>query len=302
VDGTGYDWTLTVDAETATTGNIPLVIQAGYTKVDLVNPVTTNASLLFGYIGDAPVTGDDLEYDVTSVLDSGVTFSVAADGVWTVTEAVDGDWTTNITVDRRVVQVDGTIGATATMTFDATVLSNLTIDTSPSEIRTTEAFSFTVNSVTVPTTGNTTGNFSGLTGIAPSSVTGSGPYVITWTLPVGTSKLFSGTGYVFDITVDVDTVSSSEVPYLPVTGFSYVDLVSPVASEFTTSYSGTTPVTGDQAVYSTSTTPSGITVSVRSDLSWAIASSPASNQISKFYIVKADTTTGPTDNVIWSAP
>ena len=35
-------------SETATTGNIPLVIQAGYTKVDLVNPVTTNASLLFG--------------------------------------------------------------------------------------------------------------------------------------------------------------------------------------------------------------------------------------------------------------
>ncbi len=106
--------------ETATTGNIPLVIQAGYTKVDLVNPVTTNASLLFGVTGDAPVTGDDLEYDVTSVLNSGVTFSVAADGVWTITEANDGDWTTAITVSRRVVQADGTIGTEAVMTFDPT--------------------------------------------------------------------------------------------------------------------------------------------------------------------------------------
>lgn len=121
VDATGYDWTLTVDVETATTGNIPLVIQAGYTKVDLVNPVTTNASLLFGVTGDAPVTGDDLEYSVTSVLNSGVTFSVAADAVWTITEANEGDWTTAITVSRRVVQADGTIGTEAVMTFDPRV-------------------------------------------------------------------------------------------------------------------------------------------------------------------------------------
>lgn len=118
VDATGYDWTLTVDAETDTTGNIPLLIQAGYTKVDLVNPGTTDASLLYGATGDAPVTGGDLEYRVTSVLDSGVTFGVAADAVWTITEANEGDWTTAITVSRRVVQADGTIGTEAVMTFD----------------------------------------------------------------------------------------------------------------------------------------------------------------------------------------
>ena len=105
--------------ETATTGNIPLVIQAGYTLVDLVDPVTTNASLLFGFTGDTPVTGDDLEYDVTSTLDSGVTLSVAATGVWTVTEAVEGDWVTDITVSRRVVQADGTIGTEAVVTLSA---------------------------------------------------------------------------------------------------------------------------------------------------------------------------------------
>lgn len=106
-------------SETATTGDIPLVIQAGYTKVDLVDPVTTDASLLFGVTGDAPVTVNDLEYDVTSELDSGVTLGVAATGVWTVTEAVEGDWVTDITVSRRVVQADGTIGTEAVLTLSA---------------------------------------------------------------------------------------------------------------------------------------------------------------------------------------
>ncbi len=118
INGFILEYTAASSTETATTGNIPLVIQAGGTKVDLVNPVTTNASLLFGYTGDAPVTGDDLEYDVTSSLNSGVTFGVTADGVWTITEASAGNWTTAITVDRRVVQADGTIGTEATMTFD----------------------------------------------------------------------------------------------------------------------------------------------------------------------------------------
>jgi hypothetical protein len=132
VDATGYDWTLTVDLETATTGNIPLAIQAGYTKVDLVDPVTTNASLLFGVTGDTPITGDDLEYDVTSTLDSGVTLGVAATGVWTVTEAVSGDWVTDITVSRRVVQANGTIGTEAVVTLSAaTGLTSLTSIVTP---------------------------------------------------------------------------------------------------------------------------------------------------------------------------
>ena len=104
--------------ETATTGDIPLTIQAGYTKTDLVDPITTNASLLFGAAG-TPVTTDDLEHKVTSALDSGVTLGVAANGVWTITEAVDGDWVTDITVSRRVVQADGTIGTEAVLTFSA---------------------------------------------------------------------------------------------------------------------------------------------------------------------------------------
>lgn len=118
VDATGYDWTLTVDAETDTTGNIPLVIQAGWTKTDLVDPALDESGLANGYTDDAPVTGDDGEHIVVSSLDSGVSFSVDAAWVWTITEAVEGDWVTPITVNRRVVQADGTIGTTAAIVFD----------------------------------------------------------------------------------------------------------------------------------------------------------------------------------------
>lgn len=117
VDATGYPWDITVDAETVTTGNIPLNIQAGYTLVDLVDPITTNGSILFGATGGTVVTADHAEYEVTSTLGSGVTFSVAATGVWTITEATDGDWTTPITISRRVVQVSGTIGTEAILTL-----------------------------------------------------------------------------------------------------------------------------------------------------------------------------------------
>ena len=125
VNGSSYGYLSFLDfeytaatSETATTGNVPLVIQSGYTLVDLVDPVTTNSSILFGAVG-TPVTGDHSEYKVTSTLDSGVQFSVAANGVWTITEAVDGDWTTDIVVSRRVVQQDGTIGTEASITFQA---------------------------------------------------------------------------------------------------------------------------------------------------------------------------------------
>lgn len=114
------DPTLTYSGvEPGNTGDIPLLIQSGYTLVDLVDPDLTSASVLFGVTGDTPVTGDDLEYDVTSTLDSGVTLGVAATGVWTVTEAVSGDWVTDITVSRRVVQANGTIGTEAVMTLSA---------------------------------------------------------------------------------------------------------------------------------------------------------------------------------------
>ena len=105
------------DPEQATTGNIPLTPAAGWTSVDLVDPVTTTGSLLHGYTGTAPVTGDQIEWRVTSTLDTGVTVSVQADGFPVVYQASDGDWAADIVIERRVIQTDGTIGITATMTI-----------------------------------------------------------------------------------------------------------------------------------------------------------------------------------------
>ena len=134
VDGTGYVWTLTVDAETVDTSAIPLTIQADYTLVDLVDPVSTEGSLLEGYTGDAAVTGDHLEYDITSTLDADVTVEITATGEVNIEQVTDGDWTTDITIDRRVVQVDGTIGATETMTIEADVVPVMPADTSVSVV------------------------------------------------------------------------------------------------------------------------------------------------------------------------
>lgn len=122
VDSTGYDWTLTVDAETDTTGNIPLLIQVGWEdEIDLVNPNLTNQSIVGGYDtepgNDTPVTGDHAEIEILSTLDVGVTLTIAPDGVWSIGGA--DSWVTDILLNVRVVQVNGTIGDTALLTLSA---------------------------------------------------------------------------------------------------------------------------------------------------------------------------------------
>jgi hypothetical protein len=172
----------------------------------------------------------------------------------------------------------------------------------PSSIRSSETFSFIVSDLTeAPTTSNTVGNFLGLTGIAPVSVEGSNPYTISWSVPTDSGSLYSTVGYKFSITSGSDNLESEVIPYLPSTGYDFVDVTTPVASEIATQYTGVTPVAGDQAVFTTETT-GGFGVEVRSDLSWAMLSSPPTTQVSRFFIVKADASVGPVDNIIWSAP
>lgn len=112
---TSYVWTLTIDEgtpETVDSDPIPLVIQADWDKVDLVNPSFVGDSVLKDYAALVAVTGDDLEYDITSVLDTGVNFSINPNGDRVVTEDNALDWFNPIILDIRVVQQDGTIGAT----------------------------------------------------------------------------------------------------------------------------------------------------------------------------------------------
>lgn len=183
VDGTGYVWTLTVDAETDNTSAIPLTIQADYTLVDLVDPVSSQGSMLEGYTGTAAVSGDHLEYDITSTLDSGVTVSVLATGEVNVSQAVDGDWVSNITIDRRVVQTDGTIGITATMTIQVGAGSP---DTTKPVITLTGASVVTLSQGAAYTelgatwTDNVDGSGAAVVGGATVNVNTLGQYVVTY--------------------------------------------------------------------------------------------------------------------------
>jgi len=72
----------------------------------LINPDTsTNISMLFGYTGDAPVTGDQVEYE-DQATDGTPIVSVSPEGyiAWTGTPQDGAE------VQRRVIQSDGTVG------------------------------------------------------------------------------------------------------------------------------------------------------------------------------------------------
>ena len=118
VDGTGYVWTLTVDAETDDTSAIPLTIQAGWSKTDLVDPVFTLTSALRDYTGDAAVTSDALEVGPITGLGAGMSISFLPDGRYNINDP-DGTWVDDIAFPRRVIQADGTIGITQVMTIEA---------------------------------------------------------------------------------------------------------------------------------------------------------------------------------------
>lgn len=120
VDSLGYVWTLVIDEgvpESVDLGIVPLGIQAGWDKVDLTNPSFVGDSVLKDYAALVAATGDDLEFNITSVLDSGVNFSINPNGDRVVTEDNAQDWVNEIVLDIRVVQADGTIGATEEVTL-----------------------------------------------------------------------------------------------------------------------------------------------------------------------------------------
>lgn len=102
-----YAWTVTVDLENVVSASIPLTSQSGWSSVALVSPVTTVGSILNGYTGDVPVTGDSLEYVTTADL------TIGDDGEW----IWDAMPTVTQVVARRVIQADGTVGATEDATF-----------------------------------------------------------------------------------------------------------------------------------------------------------------------------------------
>jgi hypothetical protein len=109
-DAVGDIWKVTIDAENVDSTAIPLDPQTGWAFVDLVSPNTaSDQSLLYGYTGDAPVTGDQLEYDITPSPGPQIWDSVSAEGFGT----LSGLPTVTQTTSRRVIQADGTVGVAA---------------------------------------------------------------------------------------------------------------------------------------------------------------------------------------------
>ena len=102
-----YAWTITVDAENVVSASIPLTVQAGWTNIVLATPLTTIGYMLNGFTGDTPVTGDTMEFETTTDLNPGLD----SEWIWDTAPTVDQ------VVGRRVIQVDGTVGATADVTF-----------------------------------------------------------------------------------------------------------------------------------------------------------------------------------------
>jgi hypothetical protein len=102
-----YPWTITVGSEDTVSSSIPLTVQSGWDREGLISPVSSIGYMLNGYLNTPPATGDDIEFEITAGL------TVAANGEWI--------WATmpvsTQVVNRRVVQADGGVGATAAITF-----------------------------------------------------------------------------------------------------------------------------------------------------------------------------------------
>ena len=154
-----YAWTAIVDAENVVSGDIDLTPQTGWSSRVLTDPVTTSGSILENATGDAPATGDTVEWQTTTGL------SIGPDGEWiwvivpTVTQVVP----------RRVIQADGTVGSTANATF--TVIPGPTLS-SPTDVE--------------------TGNDTGTGSVSTDGTDGTLYYTVTANASASTTALLAG--------------------------------------------------------------------------------------------------------------
>jgi hypothetical protein len=94
-------------------GAIPFQEQDGYVSINIVNPDTADStSILFGYSGDAPVTGDQVVFESVSSPDS-IPVTVSDEGYVTLSTTPSQTQT----IARYVIQADGTLGTEADYTL-----------------------------------------------------------------------------------------------------------------------------------------------------------------------------------------
>lgn len=181
------------------------------------------------------------------------------------------------------------------------------IDSTPSEIRKTESFNVTVsNPATVPTTLNSGIKINGAAGgtLAPSAVSGSGPYTLTFTWPIDRAGKIDPTGYTFDVTVDAETATTGTIPLLPPTGYSYVDLGTiDTGTEIATQYASAAIESTGQVIYESTSNPDNRPVTVLDDTAWILAGGAVTqDQTIQVSAVEADGTGGGFETLTFQAP
>ena len=179
---------------------------------------------------------------------------------------------------------------------------SLTITAEPAELQRGSTATFTVaNSTTAPTTGNTTVVSSG-DSLTVDSVSGTGPWVITVGIPASLSKQHSIVGYAWTITTGAESDTSNNIPLVAATGYSYTDLISPVTTDgsILEGYTGDVPVTGDQVVYETTSSPTGIPFTIGADGEWVFDFEPLVDQTVSRYVIQVDGTVGTTSLATFS--
>ena len=185
--------------------------------------------------------------------------------------------------------------------------ASYTIDSTPSEIRKTESFNVTVsNPATVPTTGNSGIKINGAAGgtLAPSAVSGSGPYTLDFTWPIDRAGKIDPTGYTFDVTVDAETATTGTIPLLPPTGYSYVDLGTiDTGTEIATQYTSAEFDPTGQVIYESTSNPDNRPVTVLDDTAWILAGGAVTqDQTIQVAVIEASGSAGSFETLTFQAP
>lgn len=239
---------------------------------------------------------DPLTYGVTPALPAGMTLNTST-GVITGNGSITETAAANYTFSAD----DGQGGTPATDVVSIEVTAPaLVIDSTDAQMQRNTNFQVTCsNPSTVPTTANATLT-SGNDTLSASSVTGSGPYTITF--PVGDlSKQVDGTGYVWTLDINGQTVQTAAIPLAIQAGWAAVPQVDPVTTEGSIWYqsTGDAPITGWDAEHETATSPSGIAVTVTATGGINLASAPTQDETFSFRAVEPDGTISSTETFTW---
>ena len=267
-----------------------VTLTVDYSALVINSPLFQNATY------SSLVAGWQLE--VATLSDQGNPISAFANGAVTGTVGDTFDFAVINSSDYSRMALDsGTI-------IDPPVLA---LDSTPTEVNSQIQNNSVVSTpAVIPTVANTQVKWDDDLGPAATvnNVVGNHPYTISYTFPRTTQKKFSNAGYPLYHEVDAESVTSGNVPYLPIPGQTFVDLVNPVTSagSLGENYTGSPASTGDQWVYDTNLTGDmSVTVSVDAQGLVTLSRAPTILSSFEYYRIDSDGTVDVINTFIVSA-